>query len=59
MCADAELWHKVASVAAQSVEHFPGLENALDEQEARRNKEKNCITTVVWNEESQSMQSYL
>jgi hypothetical protein len=23
---------------------------ALDEQEARRNKEKNYITTVVWNE---------
>ena len=35
MCADAELWHKVASVAAQSVGHFPGLENALDEQEAK------------------------
>jgi len=50
VCADAELWHKVASVAAQSVEHFPGLVKALDEQEARRNKEKNYITSVVWNE---------
>ena len=36
MCADAELGHKVASAGAQSVEHFPGLVKALDEQEARR-----------------------
>ena len=63
MCADAELWHKGASAGAQSVEHFPVLVNALDEQEARWKQREElyykCGLEMNWNEESQSMQSYL